>query len=329
MLAPAKSSNMDSSGNGSSSEGNNLRNKLLVNTGTLALATYSGNPQTYTQIPNYMGLPLKSMDFLCTIIDTPGGTTAPVTPTSVETAIYELKITGQKTQIMDLRGTYFDFQNCQKMLNDNGIYVTATVPTIGSSSAVTTSFNFHLEKSIVQDEFPLIAELTPNTNASRAATLNGMTSSLQMIIQGNYERAQPVRSKIQTTNITVAASGQFNMTPSLPVGFYKKFLLNVGTDATLDSTNTFNVFVGTNHVLNNANYAGLNNTESVVIPNSAHIGGVFPLAGRYGLNGQGASLIGWQPYKQAGDVDMEVNFASAPTVGPSSNTARALMEVLY
>ena len=101
---------------------------LYTLSGTSLGVTSTPFAQTNIKAPN--GYALSNLNLYLSVSDLTGNTTAPVSPTSIETTLQQFQIVGRSGKpIVIMNGAYGELTRWQQLLNDSGIYVTTTAPT--------------------------------------------------------------------------------------------------------------------------------------------------------------------------------------------------------
>ena len=297
----------------------------IVSTGTVSLGS---NTQqiALTQIPNFYGLPMTRFNIQINITDTTG-TSLPITNgtsglvNGASTSVYELVFYGQSGQpIIDMKGGDNDFINVAKLLNaygSNQSDVSATYTTTSTAQS-TLSFEQLISKEIPASEFPLNPVLIINTLQSRATTLNGLTSTANVVIQADYENVSVVRTKLRSYYLTGITTGtlpvQAQLDKSVQVlaqGYY------FATDSNLNTTNTFNFSNNGYPLINQYGRSQFISKENVLNPANPHINGYYPL-----------SLIYNKHWNSNASTTLQFNIANVPVINGVSGVIKAhLLEV--
>lgn len=297
----------------------------VVSTATTSL---SGSTQqlALNQIPNFYGLPMTRFNIQINVTDTTGSTLPSTNSTAglvngASTAVYELVLYGQSGQpIIDMKGGDNDFINVAKLLNAYGSYQNDVSATYTTTSAAQSTLTFEqlISKEIPASEFPLNPVLIFNTVDSRAGTLNGLTSTVSVVIQADYENVTVVRSKLRSYYITGVSTGTFPIQSQLDKsvqvlaqGYY------FGTDSNLSTTNTFNFSNNGYPLINQYGRSQFISKENVLNPSNPHITGYFPL-----------SLVYNKSWDSNPSTTLQFNVATAPTINGTANVIKAhLLEV--
>lgn len=297
----------------------------IYSSGNQTLGTIA-TPQSVYNIKNPNGLPMSDMNVQLTVVDTSGNTTAPATPKSIETVIQQLNITGTSNRLLcSMSGIYGETTRWQHVFNDNGIYITTSAPTINTTATpVTTTWNITFKHWVVDaSEFPLSIQTIFNTEASRATTTNGMSSTALLTITADFVPVTGyVRTLLRTKQIGVAGTGNFDFGQVLDEEMLNGIALDVGTDSVLNASNTMYLAVNNNSLIPYTSYQSFINSENSTNGTTAdriHINGFFVYGVLYkaAVNGQAA-------------VKMTVNFSSTPTgAGGLANTANLYMVETY
>jgi len=305
-------------------------NALLFQTSTTSLAT-TGQTIVQNNIKNPNGLPMHNLYIDLNVTDTTGNTTAPVTPTSAETAFTQFTITGASgKQLLNINPSQSDrFRKLQHRLNNYGYYNTPPTPT-DTATATTYSADYQVLLQnwvIYPEEFPLTFTIVTNTLASRATTVNLMTSTVQVTAYGDFvplQRALP-RTVIRIKPITgVTASTNFDFSTYLDSVPILDLSFDVGDlDSNIASgSGAINLLSNNNALIPNTAYQTVINRENQLYPISTpHIVGYFPINV---LNGM--KVINPATEK----VTFQVNFsADAPNANGTEQEVDLIMVEAY
>ena len=311
---------------GSSNSQSEYNGATIVSTATTSLSN-STQQIALTQIPNFYGLPMTRFNIQINVTDTTGATLPVTNGVSGEvfgasTSLYELIFYGQSGQpIIDLKGGDNDFINVAKLLNTYGSYqneVSGIYSTLSTTQA-TLAFEQLISKEIPAAEFPLNPVLTLNTINSRATTLNGLTSTVQVLIQADYENVAVVRSKLRAYYLTGITTGtipiQAQLDKSVNVlaqGYY------FGVDTNLSPTNTFNFSNNGYPLINQYGRSQFISKENVLNPSNPHINGYFPL-----------SLVYSKVWNSNPTTTLQFNIATVPTIDNVTGVVKAHILEVY
>lgn len=310
-------SNMNSSGSDGGAggiKGEDVLGVELFDTGTISLGSTTTSPTIPNAIVSYNGLGISALHGVLTVVDTPGGTTAPGTPTTVQSVIKLLSFQsingGVGAPLIEVDGSLNEISNWQRILNPNGNYQTSAAPTIGTSTAVTTTYNFDFYYDIPATLFNLRPKLTFNTEASRATTLNGMTSTARLVLSADYTNTdvygKPLYgSRLKNIPLNQSATGVAQIANGLDksVSVIQQ-AYDFGIDSNLNASNTFNLSVQAKQIMNNMTYTNISGAEANIYPLGSHISGFFPFR-----------PIDKQTRYFDNSLNLSVNLSSAPYVG--------------
>ena len=271
---------------------------------------------TNLKAPN--GYPASNIQLNITVTDTTGATNAPSGVASIESAFQQIAIIGASGRIIwSGNGTFGEIQRWQQILNDNQAYSAAPTPADSSTStAYSVNWNINLKHLVIDNsESPFEVVILPNTLSSRATTLNGMTStitSVQLIADfvpvANYQKTQ-----YRTKPLSVSSTGYYDVGTSLDNRLLYAVALDVGTDAKLNSSNTFLLSENGTTLVPYTPYTSVTNIQNSFPAMSSgasnHISGFFPIQTLYKAAIDGSK-----------DITLDVNLASAPTGGGQANT---------
>jgi hypothetical protein len=291
----------------------------VLNTGSIALGT---TVQTIPLplIPGYYGLPSSRMNISVTVGDTTGGT-IPTSVKGVSTAVYELAIYGRSgAMLYDGKGMDLDFVVDQHILNPYGFYTNEVVPAEGSISTLYTNvFSAVLGLSIDPAEFPLSPVVTLNTLASRAATLNGLTSNVQVQMWMDFETHQFTRAKLRSYVGNITATGQVAIQSQLDKGCtVLSHSYYFGADSALATVNTVNFANEGQQIINQTPLASLVQKENSIYPGNPHISGLIV-----------ANVIDPNAFVSDYTTVVQFNIASLPAVGGVSNICKIKLLEAY
>ncbi|MDE1971240.1 MAG: hypothetical protein KGI50_06740 [Patescibacteria group bacterium] len=292
--------------------------------------TLGANPvqlsATNLKPPN--GYALSNLQINISVTDTTGGTTAPVTPASIENVLQQLVIKASSGKPLFVsNGTFGEFQRWQQILNDNGSYAVAPTPAdSATSTAYTVVYSINL-KHFVADASELQGfevGILPNTLSTRAATLNGMTSVINYVtlVADFVPVAGYVKTMYRTKQITVSSTGYVDLGTQLDRVKLSAIAADFGADSKLNVNSTFFVSVQNVPKVPYTGYQAFINAQNQLPANSYgnanHISGFFPLQAVYKAAIDGSLLVSYQ-----------ANIASAPTGGGQSNTVNLYQAEQY
>jgi hypothetical protein len=308
----------DLGGHQSVSVGDDLIGQLLYDTGTVSLSSTFSNPTIPNSIVAYNGKGITHLHGTLTVVDTPGGTTAPSGVTSVQSVIKQLQFTSVNGKVgeplMNMDGSLNEITNWQRILNPNGNYQTAPTPTITASGAVTTTWDFDIYYDIPTSLFNLKPALSFNTEGSRATTLNGMTSTARLELYADFKSidvyGNPLyASRLKNIPISDSATGvvQYGTNMDTNVTAYQQ-AYDFGADSNLSSSNTFNFSLSGQQILNNMPYVVVSSSEANIYPLGSHISGFFPI-----------KPVDSKIRNYNASYNFSANIASAPYVGDGVN----------
>lgn len=268
------------------------------------------------KFPN--GNPASNFQINIAVTDTTGATTAPSGVASIESAFQQIAIIGSSGRVLwSGNGVFGEIERWQQILNDNQAYVTAPTPA-DSSTSTAYPVNWYLNlKHLVIDpsESPLEVVILPNTLSSRASTLNGLTSTITsvQVIADFVPVSNYVKTQYRTKPLSVSSTGYYDVGTSLDNRLLYAVALDVGTDAKLNSSNTFLLSQNGTTLIPYTPYTSITNVQNSLPAMSSgasnHISGFFPIQTLYK-----AAIDGSQ------DISLDVNLASAPTGGGQANT---------
>ena len=278
---------------------------------------------TTNNITNPNGQPYSNLSFQLTVIDTTGGTTAPANVNSIEEVLQYIVIKGAKSLLAYIQGPNGEFERWQHRLNQNGVYVAAPTPAdTALSTQYPSSWVFSFKNwAIDPSEGPLSITVGLNTLASRAGTLNGMTSTAALTISCDFVPLSSFkRSLLVTKLISQGATGLIDIGTNVDSAMIYDMSLDVGADSNLSHTNSFYVALNGNAIIPYSDYENIVQQETNAYPwlSAPHISGFFPLA----KGGLGA-------FNGAASVSLKANYSSAPSIGGQSNKVNLYMIEAY
>lgn len=299
----------------------NAAGQLGFATNTISLST---TPQVFNaRIDSLNSYDMSNFNFLLTVVDTTGGTSAPSGVTIIENALQDLTFrTKSGRTLFSLNGNLLDFYKMQHRLNNNGYYIASTAPADSSTSTeYTATYNFTFNNLCVPNkELPIYVTGHFNTLSSRATTLNSMTSTAQLSCYIDQVPVAKPYAQIVATSVTQSATGSsIAITPNIDSANILDFSLDVGADSNLGASNSFNVSQNNQQLIPNATYTSVTAKENSTYPSSTHISGFFPL-----------SLMVQKPLNNVtAKVAAQMNLTSTPTVNGNSDTYRIYQIELY
>lgn len=282
---------------------------------------------TITKIINNIAAPNNypshNLRFHLSVTDNTG-TTAPSTVSSIESVLQYVTITGASGKVLGrISGVNGEFERWQHMLNSpNMYYATAGTPgDTNTSTAYSATFDFNLKDWIIPNsEYPISVRVDYNTNASRATTPNGLTATVNAFeiwadfVPLSTGAPTQLRTKLLTTSTGIVDFG-VNVDRTMVYAM----ALDANADANLSHTNTFNIEINGNSVINNTDYQTIITAENSKYPLSTpHIGGFFPFAAIYG-----GAIDGTQR------ITLSANVTTAPTIGGVSDVVNLYMLEAY
>jgi len=288
---------------------------------TVSLTNQIVAQQQYTiRAPN--SFPMSNLNFQLTVTDTTGST-APSGVNSIENTIQSLQIYDKNnTLLASINGVYGEFQRWQRILNPRGVYQVAPTPSDSeANTSYTATYNFNFGGWIVDNSaFPISVVANFNTLSSRASTLNGMTSTAQLNLTGDFVPIQGyVKTLLRTKQVSQSSTGIASLGLQLDNAVINAISVDVGADSNLSQNNSIFLAVNNNTLIPNAPYQQVINNEVLQFGSSySHINGFFPLHTIYG-----APIDGRQ------NVAFNLNIASNPNGGGLSNTINLYMLEQY
>lgn len=298
----------------------------LTSFGSIALGS---NPvpisNSNLKFPNKYAM--SNVQIQINVTDNTGGSSAPVTPASIESALQNLQIIGTSGKpIFVANGTLGEFERWQQVLNDNQNYAVAPTPADTSTSTdYPVTYNVSLKHLVIDpSESPLTVSILPNTLASRAATLNGMTSSITSVtVSGDFVPVSGYQKTLyRTKQLSDASTGYFDVGQFLDNTFLSSVAADFGADSKLNAANTFYLASNNNTLIPYTAYQNVVNAQNALPANSFgnanHITGFYPFQTLYK-----AGIDGTQAIK------LLCNIASAPTGGGQANTINLYQAETY
>lgn len=311
-----------STGSSSISGGILKTGQLLYSDSSITLGTSSTTKiTTNIQAPN--GYNCHNLAFSLNVTDTTN-TTAPSGVNSIESVIERLTITGASGRVLaSISGKNGEFERWQHRLNSaNQYYVTAPTPADSSASTdYAVSYRFNLKDWIIPNsEFPITISPTYNTLSSRASTLNSMTSKVTSFsIYGDFVPLSSGSPSILRTKLISTATGIIDYGNNIDRALIYDISLDVAADSNLSTSNTFNLAVNNNSLLNNTDYNTLITREDTIYPiTTPHIDGFFP------FNALVPTTINGND-----KVTLSANVSTAPTIGGNSSVVNLYMLEQY
>lgn len=318
---------------GSTSQVNAGANNGVAQTGyqftTFSSIALGSNPvpisNSNLKFPN--NYPLSNLQLTIVVTDTTGGSSAPSGVNSIESAISQLQIIGSSGKpIFIANGSFGELTRWQQILNDNQAYTAAPTPAdTSTSTAYPVTWLLSLKHLVIDpSEAPLTVQVLPNTLASRATTLNAMTSSITSItVAANFVPTTGyVKTLYRTKQLADASTGYFDVGNYLDNAMLSAVGLDFGTDAKLSSNNTFYLSDNNNTLIPYTSYNSIVLIQNALPANSGgaanHISGFFPMMTLYNaaINGND-------------NIHLTCNVASAPSGGGQANTINLYQSEQY
>lgn len=194
-----------------------VNEQLVASFGSIALGAGPA-PQNMVQIQNYNGLPMSSMKLHLSVTDTTGATTTPSEVFSIENVIQELKLqTNSGINLFDFQGTLLDISTTSRYLNPVGLVNNSPTPADSATSTqYTQTWDIVLPFAVAAKYFPLKLFFTASPLASRATTLNAMTSTINTLsVYASYHPISVFDQAIINQTIPVSGTGQINLAPQM------------------------------------------------------------------------------------------------------------------
>ena len=294
-----------------------VNEQLVASYGSIALGSGPA-PQNMVLIQNYNGLPMSSMKLHLSVTDTTGGTTAPSGVFSIENTMQELKLqTNSGINLFDFNGTLLDISTTSRYLNPVGLVNNAPTP---ADSAVSTAYkadwDIVLPFAVAAKYFPLKLFFTASPLASRATTLNAMTSTINTLsVYASYHPISVFDQTIVNQTIPVSGTGQINLAPQLlqdrtyymQAYQYGDVENSSASDSSIGSTGNGITFTPNGQLyLQNAPLQSFITTENTKYPNTISTG-----------VGHETGMINLftNTFKATSATQFNIDFTSAPSTG--------------
>ena len=191
-----------------------VNEQLVASYGSIALNSNT-QPQNMVLIQNYNNLPMSSMKLHLSVTDTTS-TTVPSGVFSIENVINELKLqTNSGINLFDFSGTLLDISTTSRYLNPAGLVNNSPTPADSAASTqYTETWDIVLPFAVAAKYFPLKLFFTASPLASRATTLNSMTSTINTLsLYASYHPISVIDQSIVNQTIPVSGTGQINLAP--------------------------------------------------------------------------------------------------------------------
>lgn len=191
-----------------------VNEQLVASFGSIALNANT-QPQNMVLIQNYNNLPMSSMKLHLSVTDTTS-TTVPSGVFSIENVINELKLqTNSGINLLDFSGTLLDISTTSRYLNPAGLVNNSPTPADSAASTpYTETWDIVLPFAVAAKYFPLKLFFTASPLASRATTLNSMTSTINTLsLYASYHPISVIDQSIVNQTIPVSGTGQINLAP--------------------------------------------------------------------------------------------------------------------
>lgn len=293
-----------------------VNEQLVASYGSIALGAGPA-PQNMVLVQNYNGLPMSSMKLHLSVTDTTGAT-IPSGVFSIENVIQELKLqTNSGVNLFDFNGSLLDISTTSRYLNPVGLVNNSPTPADSAASTqYTATWDIVLPFAVAAKYFPLKLFFTASPLASRATTLNSMTSTINTLsIYASYHPISIVDQSIVNQTIPVSGTGQINLAPQLlqnrtyymQAYQYGAVESNSATDSPIGSTGNGITFTPTGQLyLQNAPLEAFITTENTKYPNTVSIG-----------IGHETGMINLftNTFSASASTQFNIDFTSAPSTG--------------
>lgn len=294
-----------------------VNEQLVASFGSIALGAAQA-PQNMVQIQNYNGLPMSSLKLHLSVTDTTGGTTAPSGVFSIENVIQELKLqTNSGINLFDFNGTLLDISTTSRYLNPVGLINNSPTPADSAvSTAYTSTWDIVLPFAVAAKYFPLKLFFTAAPLASRATTLNAMTSTINTLaVYASYHPISVFDQQIINQTISVPGTGTINLSTQylqdrtyyMQAYQYGAVESSSATDSPIGSSGNGITFTPNGQLyLQNAPLEAFITTENTKYPNTVSTG-----------VGHETGLINLftNTFKATAATQFNVDFTSAPSTG--------------
>lgn len=296
--------------------------QLLYSDATVNLAATS-TPKIVNNIAAPNKYPAHNWRIHLSVTDTTGAT-PPTGVNSIESVLQFVTISGASGKVLArINGENGEFERWQHLLNSpNMFYSTAGTPADTSASTPYNAlFDLVLQDWIVpNNEFPISVRVDYNTLASRATTPNSMTS--QVVAFEIWCDFVPLSSGSPTmlrTKLVNTGTGIVDYGVNVDRDLIYAMALDVAADSNLSHTNTFNLEINGNSLINNSDYQTIITQENSQYPiTTPHISGFFP----FGVLYKG-TIDGTQK------ITLDTNITTAPTIGGNANSVNLYMLEAY
>lgn len=306
-----------------------VNEQLVASFGSIALGA-SPAPQNMVQIQNYNGLPISSLKLHLSVTDTTGATTAPSGVFSIENVIQELKLqTNAGQNLFDFNGTLLDISTTSRYLNPVGLVNNSPTPAdSATSTGYTSTWDIVIPIAVAAKYFPLKLFFTASALASRATTLNSMTSTINTLsIYASYHPISVLDQAIVNQTIPVAGTGQINLAPQYLLNrtYYMQGYQYGGvegssaSDSPIGATGSGITFTPNGQLyLQNAPLQAFITTENTKYPNTVSTG----VGHETGLINLFTNTFVATPATQ-----FNVDFTSAPSTGGYSGASNQIRSI--
>ncbi len=305
-----------------------VNEQLVASYGSIALGNGPA-PQNMVLIQNYNGLPMSSLKLHLSVTDTTG-TTVPSGVFSIENVIQELKLqTNSGINLFDFEGGLLDISTTSRYLNPAGLVNNAPVPAdSAASTAYTSVWDIVLPFAVAAKYFPLKLFFKAAPVASRATTLNSMTSTINSLeLYASYHPIDVFDQAIINQTIPVSGTGQINLAPQylqdrtyyMQAYQYGGVESSSASDSPIASTGNGITFTPDGQLyLQNAPLGGFITTENTKYPNTISTG-----------VGHETGLINLftNTFKATAATQFNIDFTSTPSTGGYSGTTGQIRSI--
>lgn len=306
-----------------------VNEQLVASYGSIALNSNT-QPQNMVLIQNYNNLPMSSMKLHLEVEDTTG-TTAPSGVYSIENVIQSLKLqTNSGLNLFDFNGQLLDISNTARYLNPAGLVNNSPTPADSSAStSYTEDWDIIIPFAVAAKWFPLKLFFTASPLASRASTLNSMTSTINNLsVYASYHPISVSDQAIANQTISVPGTGSTNLSSQLIQDrtYYMQAYQygdvqggSSATDSPIGASGNGITFTPTGQLyLQNAPLQSFITTENTKYPNTVSTG-----------VGHETGMVNLftNTFKATASTNFTIDFTSAPSTGGYGGASKQIRSI--
>lgn len=306
-----------------------VNEQLVASYGSIDLDS-NLQPQNMVLIQNYNGLPMSSMKIHLEVEDTTG-TTVPSGVYSIENTIQSLKLqTNSGLNLFDFNGQLLDISNTARYLNPAGLVNNSPTPAdSAASTAYTEDWDIIIPFAVAAKWFPLKLFFTASPLASRASTLNSMTSTINNLsVYASFHPISVSDQSIVNQTISVPGTGSTNLSSQLIQNrtYYMQAYQygdvqggSSATDSPIGTSGNGITFTPNGQLyLQNAPLSGFISTENTKYPNTVSTG-----------VGHETGMVNLftNTFQATAATNFTIDFTSAPSTGGYGGASKQIRSI--